>query len=87
VAPIAVPDCYVRAAIEQGCERIRRAPKGTRNDTLNSEAYGLARFIEEGAIGERELAAVLADAAAAAGLPAREIASTLASALGARRAA
>jgi hypothetical protein len=86
-APITVPDLYVRAAVESGCERVRRAPKGCRNSTLNSEAFALARFVETGAIGERKLADALADAAAAAGLPAHEIAGTLASALRARGAA
>lgn len=82
-SPIAVPDRYVRAAVEQGCARIRQAPEGTRNSTLNSEAYALARFIGSG-IDERKLVTALADAATAAGLPASEIASTLNSALGAR---
>lgn len=85
-APIAVPDRYIRAAVERGCERIRQAPQGSRNSTLNSEAYALARLIGS-ALGERELVATLAEAAAAAGLPPREIASTLNSALGARSAA
>jgi hypothetical protein len=83
-APIAVPDCYIRAAVERGRERIRQAPEGCRNSTLNSEAYALARFVAAGAIGERELVHALAAAATAAGLLPREIASTLASALRAR---
>lgn len=84
-AGIAVSDRYVRAAVEQGCTRIRQAPEGSRNDTLNSEAYALARLIGP-ALGARELAAALADAALAAGLSHNEIAATLQSALGARRA-
>lgn len=86
-APIAVPDCYVQAAVRNGCARILRTPQGSRNSTLNSEAFALARFLAAGAIDERELVAALADAATATGLSAREIATTLASALGARRAA
>jgi Bifunctional DNA primase/polymerase, N-terminal len=71
---------YIAAAIAGGVAVVRRAAVGTRNQTLNREAFALARFVTGGAVTARCLAVELARAAAMAGLREREIVSTLASA-------
>jgi hypothetical protein len=77
-------DRYVAAAVNQGCRRIRNAPDGSRNNTLNNEALSLARFVATGAIAASELAVALTAAAEATGLGDKEIAATVASAFKAR---
>ncbi len=77
-------DRYIAAALRRACERVATAPDGARNSTLNDEAWSVGKFVEEGAIGAQEVADELARAAATAGLGEREIARTLASALGSR---
>ena len=53
-------ELHLRAA----SHRIAYAPQGARNDTLNSEAYALARFVRAGKIRAEDLAYRLAYAAA-----------------------
>lgn len=77
---------YAIAALRNGVERVAVAPQGQRNETLNREAFGLARFIIEGSLAAAEVAEALAHAARVAGLDLREIEATLASALRARAA-
>ena len=74
---------YATAALRRAVVRIASTREGSRNDSLNAESFGLARFVREGALSPRELAAALAHAALAAGLPPLEIERTIASALGA----
>ena len=77
-------DRYAAAALRRACQRVATAPEGTRNSTLNAVAWSVGRFVADGTLGAQEVADQLARAAVAAGLDQREIARTLASALGAR---
>ena len=75
---------YAAAALRSAAERVARAPIGARNSALNGEAYAVGRLVAAGLIYGQDVADVLAAAAVAAGLSAREIAATLRSALGSR---
>lgn len=75
---------YASAALRGAVQSVACAGQGSRNDTLNREAYSLARFIESGDLPASVIAKALAEAALAAGLTNGEIAKTLASALRAR---
>ncbi|HLY55707.1 MAG TPA: bifunctional DNA primase/polymerase [Stellaceae bacterium] len=72
---------YARAALDLAAERVANAPAGSRNTALNREAYMLARFVSADLVGVAEAAEVLATAALAAGLSARETAATITSVL------
>jgi hypothetical protein len=74
-------DTYIRAAVRRAVEHVARARQGERNETLNAEAFGLARFAASGRLDRETLFLSLAAAAEAAGLPRREIVTTLGSAL------
>ncbi len=78
---------YVAAAVERACRCVAAAGEGTRNHKLNSETYSLARFIATGELSGLEVSSVMARAALDAGLDAREVERTIASALRARGAA
>jgi hypothetical protein len=71
---------YAAAALRRGFEAVARAAEGTRNDTLNREAFALSRFARNGELAPQRIANALATAAFQAGLSAPEIAATLASA-------
>lgn len=43
---------YVKAAVEMALASIANAPKGNRNTTLNSEAYGIFGLVKAGAVPE-----------------------------------
>lgn len=74
---------YAAAALRNETERVRTARVGTRNDTLNRAAFALGRLVGAGVL-DRDLAVgELTDAARRAGLPPREIASTVSSGFGA----
>jgi hypothetical protein len=75
---------YARAALRNACERVAAAAPGERNDALNREAFGIARFVAQGFISASVAVTQLADAARAAGLDPPEVARTLVSALRAR---
>jgi hypothetical protein len=72
---------YAIAALANAAGRVAAAPAGSRNATLNGQAYGLGRLIAARALDSQTVAARLAAAAAAAGLSEREIVLTLTSAL------
>ena len=74
-------DAYVTGALRRAVEHIARAPEGCRNNTLNTEAISLTRFILAGALSVVELSATLTTAALAVGLGLRETKLTIASAL------
>ena len=74
---------YAAAALRNEVERVRTARVGTRNDTLNRAAFALGRLIGAGILDHDLTVGELSDAARQAGLPPREVASTLSSGLGA----
>ncbi len=71
---------YASAALRRATEAVGCARPGTRNETLNREAYSLSRFAIGGALDPQIVANALATAALSAGLSEREIRATLASA-------
>jgi len=72
---------YARAALARACETLRTAPEGTRNATLNKEAFSLAGLVVAGALSEDVVHAALRDAALEAGLGAHEVTHALQSGL------
>jgi len=72
---------YCLAALESAAQVMRNAGQGGRNDTLNSEAYGLARLVYTGCISVPTIRAVLGEAALAVGLSQAEVDGTLDSAI------
>lgn len=82
--PLILSFAYVQAAIERECLNLAESREGSRNDTLNRATYALGRFIASGDADPVAVVRALTVAADAAGLPEREIARTLASALRAR---
>jgi hypothetical protein len=78
---------YARGALIRAVVAVERAPAGDRNNTLNREAFGIARFVHQGLLDEDLVIAALVDAAQVSGLPAHEAEKTIASALRARRSA
>ncbi len=71
---------YAAAALKSACSTIENAAEGSRNDTLNTEAFGIAQLVAGGEIEETEARESLTNAAEHAGLGAAEIAQTLTSA-------
>lgn len=71
---------YGESAVAKACEAIRSAGPGTRNETLNKEAFSLAQLVAGGALDSGSARRALEGAARAAGLPVGEIRKTLASA-------
>jgi hypothetical protein len=57
------PRRYALAALEGEAERVARAQRGARNDTLNVAAWRLRRHVQAGALSEREVRDALAQAA------------------------
>lgn len=74
---------YALAALANAVAKVASAPVGTRNDTLNREAFGVLQLAAAGAIDANEVRARLHRAALDSGLGEDEIASTLRSASGA----
>jgi len=74
---------YLEAALRDAADRVARAVPGTRNLTLNAEAWTLARLAGDG-LDPATIEAVLITAAVTAGLPHREAVGTVRSALRAR---
>ncbi len=73
---------YLTTALEREAEKVRTAPEGSRNHTLNSAAFSLGQLVAVG-LNEGEVIRRLSEAAEAVGLPSREIARTLRSGLSA----
>ena len=94
IPPVAAPwtgndrraRAYAEAALARGIRAVAAAPSGFRNATLNKETYGLLRLAETGGTSVAGVAEAMAHAGLAAGLPSREVQTTLASAIRARRA-
>ena len=72
---------YAEAALACGIRAVAAAGEGSRNATLFREAAGLLRLTEAGGTTAAEIAAAMAHAAMAAGLPSREVQATITSAL------
>jgi len=71
---------YVRAAFRAAVDRVARCPGGDRNNTLNAEAWSIAKFVRAGKLDYEAWHAVFFEAATAAGLDAIEAERTLRSA-------
>jgi hypothetical protein len=65
---------YAERALTLGCERVAAAGEGTRNDTLNREAFSLGTIVGAGMLGQEDVRNHLLEAAVACGLTAREAA-------------
>ena len=76
-----VGTAYAAAALEKAAHNVAAAANGTRNNTLNKEAYGMAGFIANGELDAQQVITELAVAARAAGLEDAEIEKTLRSGL------
>lgn len=73
---------YGATALVEECEKVRTAPNGTRNSTLNKAAYALGQLVAGGELGQYEAESELERAAAACGLNRAEIKTTIASGMG-----
>ncbi len=69
---------YCAGALAKACERVRLAPEGTRNDTLNREAFTIGGFAKAGHVEAVAAEAMLANAARASGLGIAEAGSVIA---------
>ena len=80
-------DGYGAAALRGEVGRVRSAPVGQRNHTLNTAAYSLGQLIAAGALDQERVVEALTVAAQSAGLETGEITATIDSGLtaGARR--
>ena len=74
------PGRYGAAALASACERIATAAAGTRNNTLNAQAHGIAQLAAGGQVDEAVALDALAQAAERAGLEPAEVRATLRSA-------
>jgi hypothetical protein len=83
--PIAHPDRYAQAALDAAAYRVAQAPVGSRNDTLNREAFGLGRLVGAGLLDEHTVARELDAAARYAGLGRAETTRTIRSGVTAGR--
>ena len=82
-APRPLSPKAARVAMEDEADKVRRAPQGTRNDTLNHAAFKIGQLVGAKLIERDEAEAALGDAARACGLGDTEIARTLRSGLNA----
>lgn len=74
---------YARAALVRESARVRNAPEGQRNDTLNGAAFNLGQLVAGGELAEHEVRAQLEADAELAGLTRSETARTVSSGLAA----
>lgn len=72
---------YAEAALVRESARVRNAPEGTRNATLNRAAFSLGQLVSGGALAEHEVRAALEADAILAGLTRQEAARTIESGL------
>ena len=78
IEPLRVTDAYLKGAIASAYQRISEAREGTRNDTLNREAYGIGQLLASADESASEYVhQYLAEAAANAGLTEDEVRATL----------
>ena len=74
-------DSYGAAALRGEADRVRSAPVGQRNHTLNAAAYSLGQLVGAGALDQARAVETLTEAAQTAGLQAAETAATIDSGL------
>lgn len=74
---------YAMAALDNASQRIAGAQPGTRNDTLNSEAYGIFQLVHGGELSQATAWAVMQQSGEQCGLTRSEVTSTLHSAFSA----
>lgn len=79
-----ISDKYARAALRNAAEAVASAPEGTRNDTLNREAWSLMRFVAMRQLQVSDIVINLANAAMGSGLPKPEVLATLSSVIRSR---
>lgn len=60
-------DKYATVALERACDEVRSAPKGTRNDTINREAYSIGTLVGAGLVRHDDAEARLLEAMRAGG--------------------
>lgn len=72
---------WARAAVDGELTRLRQAPEGARNDTLNRVAYRLGQIIGGGALTEHDVEPLLIERGIATGLREREVVQTVHSGL------
>ncbi len=72
-----------QAALDDECRKVGGAAEGTRNGSLNTAAFSLGQLLAPGELERGEVEARLAAAGARCGLPAWEVASTIASGINA----
>lgn len=72
---------YVMAALNAELDRVKNAPEGMRNDTLNRATFAIARYIDSGRLDYEEVANAFIDAAMSNGLSRGEAIGTVTSAL------
>lgn len=72
---------YVLAALARAVASVETAGNGERNNTLNREAWSVARFVLSGDLSEDLVRRAFVDAALVAGLPEREAQRTVESAM------
>lgn len=68
---------YAVAALRNAIARVATAPSGQGNDTLNREAYAMARFLRDGHLSEAEVRDCLIAGARARLIPIREAIATI----------
>ncbi len=70
-------EAWARAALTKETDQVRKAPEGSRNDTLNVASFNLGQITAGGHLAEREVREALLGAAVAAGLPEAEALATI----------
>lgn len=78
--PVSIPADF-ESVLCGACDRVRQATDGTRNDTLNREAFSLGRRFGPGKLDSERVHRELLEAARACGLPELEAERTIASGL------
>lgn len=73
---------YAEAALMNACYQIAHAPEGTRNDTLNSEAFSIGQLVKDGHLDEQVALEQMWLAARDCGLGDAEIVNTIPRAMG-----
>ena len=75
---------YAVAALRHAIARVATAPSGNANNTLNKEAFSMARFLRDGLVSEAEIRDCLIAASRARSIPIQEALATIESGLRSR---